>query len=67
MKELSDLLREVFVDRLKNKLMAAFLISWLVWNWKLIAHLFWGDGTLEARIESYSTNLALVALQDPLS
>lgn len=56
MKEFFDSLLLTSKDRLKNPLIGAFIISWIVFNWKPLLILFFSDKSIEEKIYLVSPN-----------
>ena len=55
MDEFTGFLREVFVERLKNRFFGPYVISFLTWNWKWLLPLAFGGGDMVARVGAASS------------
>ena len=45
MNEVREILRELFVDRLKNKFFGAFVFALIVWNWRIPCEILFGQAS----------------------
>lgn len=52
MKETIEAIQSAFSERLKNRFLGSFVVSWLVINWEIWATMLFGDGEFAQRISS---------------
>jgi len=55
MKNILDSVTENIGNRLKNPFAGAFIVSWLIYNWKEVTILLFGDNTFQVRIENFKS------------